>query len=190
MLLSPNSSSDAIDKESIWFYKNFGTNSLPQFYLQKKNFLQENTIDLGRESKPIIIDINNDQIQDLIIANFGEFDLSTPLYYKSYIELYLNIGTNSNPTFEKVSNDFQNISSLINDINLVPSFGDLDSDGDIDVILGDYSGKLHYLENSSSNPGIFNLTIGSSPMSDILNNIFDFGFNSHPTLFDIDNDNH
>jgi hypothetical protein len=26
-------------------------------------------------------------------------------------------------------------------------------------------------------------------MSDILNNIFDFGFNSHPTLFDIDNDN-
>ena len=189
MLLSPNSSSDAIDKESIWFYKNFGTNSFPQFYLQKKNFLQENTIDLGRESKPIIIDINNDQIQDLIIANFGEFDLSTPLYYKSYIELYLNIGTNSNPIFEKVSNDFQNISSLINDINLVPSFGDLDSDGDIDVIVGDYSGKLHYLENSSSNPGIFNLTIGSSPMSDILNNIFDFGFNSHPTLFDIDNDN-
>ena len=189
LLLSPNSTSDAIDKESIWFYKNFGTNSFPQFYLQKKNFLQENTIDLGRESKPIIIDINNDQIQDLIIANFGEFDLSTPLYYKSYIELYLNIGTNSNPVFGKVSNDFQNISSLINDINLVPSFGDLDSDGDIDVIVGDYSGKLHYLENSSSNPGIFNLTIGSSPMSDILNNIFDFGFNSHPTLFDIDNDN-
>ena len=87
LLLSPNSTSDAIDKESIWFYKNFGTNSFPQFYLQKKNFLQENTIDLGRESKPIIIDINNDQIQDLIIANFGEFDLSTPLYYKSYIEL-------------------------------------------------------------------------------------------------------
>ena len=77
---------------------------------------------MGRESKPIIIDINNDQIQDLIIANFGEFDLSTPLYYKSYIELYLNIGTNSDPIFEKVSNDFQNISSLINDINGGPTF--------------------------------------------------------------------
>ena len=189
LLLSPNSTSDAIDKESIWFYKNFGTNSSPQFYLQKKNFLQENSIDLGRESKPIIFDINNDQIQDLVIANFGEFDLSTPLYYKSYIELYLNVGTNSNPIFEKASSDFQNISSLINNINLIPSFGDLDSDGDIDVIIGDYTGKLHYLENSSSNPGIFNLTIGSSPMSDVLNNVFDFGFNAHPTLFDLDNDN-
>ena len=88
----------------------------------------------------------------MLVANFGEFDLSVPIHYRSYIESYINIGTQQNPIFSKSSNDFQNISTLINDINLIPSFGDLDNDGDLDAIIGDYSGKLHYLENISSNP--------------------------------------
>ena len=189
LIVSPNSSSESTDKESIWFYKNFGGNNSPQFYLQNKNFLQENTIELGRESKPLIVDINNDQILDLLVSNFGEFDLSIPIHYNSYIEYYENVGTNENPIFKKISSDFQNISSKINDINLIPTLGDLDGDGDLDAIVGDYSGKLHFLENISSNPTIMNLSIGISPLTDIFNNVFDFGFNAHPTLFDIDNDN-
>ena len=92
LIVSPNSNGDSEDKESIWFYKNFGANTLPQFYLQDKNFLQKNTLEVGRESKPILVDINNDQLQDLLIANFGEFDLSVPIHYRSYIESYVNIG--------------------------------------------------------------------------------------------------
>ena len=189
LIVSPNSNSESADKESIWFYKNFGGNNSPQFYLQNKNFLQENTIELGRESKPLIVDINNDQILDLLVSNFGEFDLNVPIHYKSYIESYENVGTNENPIFKKISNDFQNISSIINEINLIPTLGDLDGDGDLDAIVGDYSGKLHFLENISSSPAIINLSISISPLTDIFNNIFDFGFNAHPTLFDIDNDN-
>ena len=189
LIVSPNSNGDSEDKESIWFYKNFGANTLPQFYLQDKNFLQKNTLEVGRESKPILVDINNDQLQDLLIANFGEFDLSVPIHYRSYIESYVNIGTSQNPIFSKSSSDFQNISSLINDINLIPTFGDLDGDGDLDAIVGDYSGKIHFLENISSNPSVMNLIVGASPLNDVLNNIFDFGFSAHPTLFDIDNDN-
>ena len=34
-----------------------------------------------------------------------------------------------------------------------------------------------------------NLSVGSSPLNDALNNTFDFGYSAHPTLFDIDNDN-
>ena len=189
LLVSPNSNSDAEDKNSIWFYKNFGNNQVPQFYLQDQNFLQNNTIEVGRESKPIFVDINNDQIEDLLVANFGEFDLSIPIHYRSYIESYINVGTQQNPVFSKSSNDFQNISTLINEINLIPSFGDLDNDGDLDAVIGDYSGKLHYLENIASNPSIINLSIGASPMNDVFSNTFDFGFNAHPTLFDVDNDN-
>ncbi len=33
------------------------------------------------------------------------------------------------------------------------------------------------------------LSIESSPMNDIFTNTFDFGFNAHPILFDVDNDN-
>ena len=189
LLVSPNTGSDAEDKNSIWFYKNFGNNQVPQFYLQEKNFLQKNTIEVGRESKPILVDINNDQLQDLLVSNFGEFDLSVPIHYRSYVESYVNIGTQQNPIFSKSSNDFQNISSLINEINLVPTFGDLDSDGDLDAIVGDFSGRLHYLENTSSNPNIMTLTVGLSPLNDMLNNVFDVGYQAHPTLFDIDGDN-
>ena len=189
LIVSPNYKSESEDKESIWFYKNFGGNNSPLFYLQNKNLLQENTIEVGRESKPLIVDINNDQILDLLVSNFGEFDLSVPIHYKSYIESYLNVGTNEIPIFTKNSTDFQNISSQINEINLIPTLGDLDGDGDLDAIVGDYSGKLHFLENTSSNPGIINLSISISPLTDVFNNVFDFGFNAHPTLFDIDNDN-
>ena len=48
----------------------------------------------------------------------------------------------------KPLSDFQNISSQINDINLIPTLGDLDG-MDLDAIVGDYSGKLHFLENVS-----------------------------------------
>ena len=89
---------------------------------------------------------------DLVVSNFGEFDLSVPIHYSSSIKSYLNIGTASNPIFSKTSDDFQNISSTLNQLNLAPTFGDLDADGDLDVIVGDFDGNLHYFENTSTNP--------------------------------------
>ena len=51
-IASPNSDNDTEDKESIWYYKNYGTNDAPSFYFQQKNFLQDETIELGRGAKP------------------------------------------------------------------------------------------------------------------------------------------
>ncbi len=189
LVVSPNSDNDTEDRESIWFYKNFGTNSAPSFYFQKNNLLQDETIDLGRGAKPILIDINNDNLQDLIISNFGEFDLTVPFHYKSSISSYINIGTPSNPKFEKTSDDFQNIATTLDRLNLAPSFGDLDSDGDLDAIVGDFDGNLHYFENTSTIPNQMNLSLSISPLVDQLNNVFDVGYCAHPTLYDIDNDN-
>ena len=188
-IASPNSDNDTEDKESIWYYKNYGTNDAPLFYFQQKNFLQDETIELGRGAKPFLVDINNDELMDLIVSNFGEFDLSVPIHYSSSIKSYLNIGTASNPIFSKTSDDFQNISSTLNQLNLAPTFGDLDADGDLDVIVGDFDGNLHYFENTSTNPNQMNLTLSISPITDQFNNIFDVGYCAHPTLFDIDNDN-
>ena len=145
-IASPNSDNDTEDKESIWYYKNYGTNDAPSFYFQQKNFLQDETIELGRGAKPFLVDLNNDELMDLIVSNFGEFDLSVPIHYSSSIKSYLNIGTASNPIFSKTSDDFQNISSSLNQLNLAPAFGDLDADGDLDVIVGDFDGNFIILK--------------------------------------------
>ena len=54
------------------------------------------------------------------------------------------------PKFDLITNDFQNISSLNIEKGLYPCFADLDNDGDNDMLLGDFSGNLHYFENTSS----------------------------------------
>ena len=189
LVVSPNSDNDTEDKESIWFYKNFGTNHSPSFYFQQNNLLQDETIDLGRGAKPILVDLNNDDLLDLIVSNFGEFDLNVPVHYSSSISSFINIGTPSSPKFEKTSDNFQNIATTLNRLNLAPSFGDLDGDGDLDAIVGDFDGNLHYFENTSSNPNQMSLNLSISPLVDQLNNVFDVGYCAHPTLFDIDNDN-
>ena len=91
LVVSPNSDNDTEDKESIWFYKNFGSNHSPSFYFQQNNLLQDETIDLGRGAKPIFVDINNDNLLDLIVSNFGEFDLNVPVHYSSSISSFINI---------------------------------------------------------------------------------------------------
>ena len=93
--------------KSIWFYKNFGTNHSPSFYFQQNNLLQDETIDLGRGAKPILVDLNNDNLLDLVVSNFGEFDLNVPVHYSSSISSFINIGSPSSPKFEKTSDNFQ-----------------------------------------------------------------------------------
>ena len=188
LIVSPNSDNETNDNESIWYYQNAGTNSSPQFYLQNKSIFQDQSIEMGRGAKPILIDINNDQLKDLLVANFGQFDLSVPIHYRSFIKSYINTGTNNLPVYTKSSDDFQNLSTLISEINLYPAFGDLDADGDLDAIIGDFSGNLHYLENNPNLNGTMNLSVVISPLIDQFNNIFDVGYCAHPVLVDIDGD--
>ena len=111
------------------------------------------------------------------------------MHYNSSISSFINIGTPLSPKFEKTSDNFQNIATTLNRLNLAPAFGDLDNDGDLDAIVGDFDGNLHYFENTSSNPNQMSLNLSISPLIDQLNNVFDVGYCAHPTLFDIDNDN-
>jgi hypothetical protein len=85
-------------------------------------------------------DVDGDGDLDLVAGNFGQAN-----------RLYLNNGT-ANP-FSGVSGS--NISSDTHDTWAI-ALGDVDGDGDLDLVAGNYNGQINrlYLNNGTSNPFI------------------------------------
>ncbi len=89
---------------SIWFYKNSGTNALPDFNLQKQNLLQDQMIDVGSYASPAFADYDSDGDLDMFISYWAVPDSSASIYQ------YENIGSFSAPQFRLVTNDYINFS--------------------------------------------------------------------------------
>jgi len=175
-------------KKSCWYYKNTGTVNKPVFEFQKNNFLQEDMIEVGTGAYPVFCDIDGDGLTDLFVANYGYRDTS---YYQdgflystfiSNILFYKNTGTLQNPAFTLVTEDFANISSL-QLMSAYPTFGDIDGDGDIDMLIGESEGTILYFENiaGTGNPVVF------APPVTLYQNI-DVGKFSTPQLIDLNRD--
>ena len=188
LVVSPNSTtlSGTENKQSSWLYVNSGTNTQLDLSLSTKDFLQSDMIDLGDGSYPSFFDHNSDGLMDIVVGNYGYHNTGNDP--TSSLALFENIGTNSNPSFNLVDRNWQNISSINLNINLVkpalnlyPCFGDLDGDNDKDMIIGDADGKLHFFENDGNIPANFSL---SSP------NFFqiDIGSFATPFIYDINED--
>jgi len=75
---------------------------------------------------------------------------------------YKNIGTAAQPSYSLITRDYAGISAFAttnNLVGLVPTFGDIDGDGDKDMVLTDYYGKIHWIENTAGAGNAFNFTI-------------------------------
>lgn len=187
LAVSPNVDNNSENFESIMVFTNTGEDNNPTFEFSQKNFLQDNTLDLGSGAYPSVIDYNNDGLKDLLIGNYGYFNNSNP---SSQLALLRNIGSQTEPNFEVIDRDFGNLSTIALDtvINetvkgLFPTLADLDNDGDVDMILGDNNGKIHYFKNTASEDqeAVFEL-------ENVNFFSIDIGQHSAPFLYDLNGD--
>jgi hypothetical protein len=113
--------------QSLWLYKNTGTGQVPDFTLTKRDFLQDQMIDVGDNSVPAFFDYDGDGDQDLFIGTFtSSADFTGRLF------LYENTGSAASPSFKFNTDDFATL-SVLRLYNIRPQFADLDGDGIFDL---------------------------------------------------------
>ena len=153
LVVCPNTENNSENFESIMVFLNTSENQNLSFEFSQNNFLQDNTLDFGSGAYPSTIDYNNDGLKDLIIGNYNYFNNNEPT---SQLALLRNIGSQNEPVFEVIDRDFGGLSNIALDnilnttVKGLSTFGDLDNDGDIDMILGDSNGKIHYFKNNAN----------------------------------------
>ncbi|MGQ0829683.1 MAG: T9SS type A sorting domain-containing protein [Bacteroidota bacterium] len=186
LLVSPNAANVSENFNSLVYYKNMGADDAPDFEFQQSNLLQDNMIDVGEGASPVFFDYDNDGLKDLFIGNYGYYNA---LGYEHKIAQFKNIGTATIPKFELITRDYNNYSSL-GIYNMIPAFGDMDADGDADMMLGGADGRLQYFENTGGT-GMANFTTTPTQVNfkNSNNRMIDVGDFAAPQIVDVDGDN-
>lgn len=187
LVVCPNAKTISENENSIQFYKNLGSNALPNFSFRTKSYFQEEMIEVGTGSIPVFVDQNGDDKQDLIIGNYYRYkDL---LDKESVNYNFRNTGTTTAPIFTFVESDYLNLSLESYGLRTVPAFSDIDSDGDQDLFYGLENGTLIFRENTAgaNNPMLFDTP--QSNYTDNLGNVISVQNYAFPQLFDLNEDN-
>jgi hypothetical protein len=151
---------------NLYFYERSG----PDYTLATKRYV--GGIDVGNESTVAAGDIDGDGDLDLLISN--KIEPSTGV--SSRVRILENTGSATEPAFR-----MRDAIDLPDTYHYAPALGDLDDDGDPDLVLGTWDGDVLYVEN---NGGAF--VAGADGPAVIAT--LPRGSNATPTLGDIDND--
>lgn len=184
LVVASNANGGSENTKGVWFYKNLGTDTNPNFQYVKEDLFKDEMIDNGRGAIPILVDIDNDGLKDLLVSS--NYNYKSYLSKESKIYYYRNTGSIEEPEFTFITDDWLNLSQAGYNLRIVPSFADLTGDGLEDMILGAENGRVHYYVRTGSGANDFQLQ--EANLQDANGTEINVMSYSTPELFDLNND--
>ena len=153
---------------------NIGTTEAPVFVTMPDAFYGAPSVAAGAAS-PALVDLNGDGLLDLVVGDAA-----------GALHLFENTrGGPVGPLFQEAIGAANPFDGVILDVNATPTFGDIDGDGDQDMLVGGLGGGLRYFENtgSAATPQFVEQTGATNPFDGL-----SAANDSAPVLVDLDGD--
>ncbi|MDT8342684.1 MAG: FG-GAP-like repeat-containing protein, partial [Longimicrobiales bacterium] len=154
----------ALNRARLYRFENTGSATAPVYALR-------DTLDVADtyHLAPALVDLDDDGDLDLVLGTWNQD-----------VRYLRNVGTPAEARFEAVGPE--PLADLPRGSHSTPALGDLDGDGDLDLVVGESSGELNYFRNVGT-PAEPRFELVTERLGGI-----DVGRRSAPHLVDLDGD--
>lgn len=180
---APNNEGGASNVNNVLYYRNTASNGQHDFQFVQNDLFGQDMIEYGSLTNPAICDYNQDGKKDIVLGTFGKFEAGTNPAGR--LILFENVSTSSEQLeFRIVDEDYLGFSAYTGSYySFAPNFGDIDNDGDDDLLVGTQSGNIMFLKNKAGSGNLYDFEPPVFKYSNI-----DVGDNSKPQIVDLNKD--